>query len=122
MPIDTAVALVPLENEDRAIIRDTVENLKLGWKGSELSAFRKLEALSDDTTIDAMKVPTRFIDGTKEKFQGLANIYVALKFKGPKGFEDSTGFAGKFSGHFNDQNEAIIDALEIDTKLFERQG
>ena len=119
MPIDTAVALVPLQNEDRATIRETVESLKLRWKESELSAFQKLEALSDETTIDAVKVPTRFIDGTREKFQGLANIFVALKFKGPRGFEDSTGFKGTFTGHFNDNQDVVIDALDIDTKLFE---
>jgi hypothetical protein len=82
-------------------------------------AWTALSELSSDTTVDNIYVDPAGIIVSGNKFSGLAEISVALKYHSDsdRDLETSDGFEGQFEGHF-ERRRPVIDKVTVDTRAF----
>ncbi len=85
----------------------------------ESAAWSDLGALSSQTTVDGIEVdPEGVIIEDGNRFRGIANIYVALRYGGADSFETSDGFLGAFRGHLEKDGVPVIEEFTVDTSPF----
>ena len=104
------------DNRVQAVI-DSVQNFEL----SESSSWSDLDALSNRTYVDQIEVdPAGVIIERGGHFQGMMNVYVLLEYgsSGDDRFETSDSFLGRFKGHFDQKQAAVIDEISVDTSPF----
>jgi hypothetical protein len=100
-----------------ASIIDAVQDLDL----ETTEAWRDLDELSSETTVDGIHVDPVGVVLEDNKFNGLMVVFVALEYDesgDDKGFTTSDSFMGEFEGHFDDDGKAIIDKVTVDTSTF----
>ena len=86
----------------------------------ESDAWSDLEALSSNTSVDAVEVdPAGVILQADGSFEGSANVYVSLDY-GPKadGVHTTESFIGRFRGRVPNGQPPTIEAFSVDTSPF----
>lgn len=81
--------------------------------------WSKLESLADRADYNGARVPPDGIIIDGERFQGILNISVLLRYDPPgeEAFTDSWTFPAVFNGRFR-SGEVAIDEIDVDTRSF----
>ena len=83
------------------------------------ACWNDLDVLSLRTVPEDIEVLDDAIDINGKIFSGVLNVYVLLEYgKGEEGFTSSDGFPGKFKGHFDENDQLVIDEVTVDTSSF----
>ncbi len=103
----------PNDPRTLAVVK-AVDNFDLGQSPS----WDDLDVSSTETSIDGVHVdPNGILFETKDRFSGVANVYVVLKYgaENEHEFTTSDSFIGEFRGHFDEAGKAAIDEVSVDT-------
>ena len=88
----------------------------------DANAWWELHDRSSNTEIDGVEVDSAgVIFGGKDRFRGLMNVYVVLKYDADEegdGFTTSDAFQAFFDGHFGPDEKPVIDHVRVDTSPF----
>jgi hypothetical protein len=105
---------VPKAKQISAIV-----NAMLNAELTEYEAWKDLDELSSETTVDGINVDPVGIEVRGNQFKGLASVDVALRYSSDADGDLATSdtFEAQFEGHF-DGSRPVIDKVTIDTSPF----
>lgn len=114
---------LPKEKTQPATTRDDIVKIIQMVKRVKLDQFPKvkhdLAELANETTVEKIGIDPAGVLVDGKKFEGLAAVYVALKYhEGSGDFTTSEAFRGKFRGHMRGNKEPVIDEFTVDTSPF----
>jgi hypothetical protein len=85
------------------------------------ATWKLLKSLSDETRVDNIDAHPAgvVIEPGSDRFNGLATVYVGLKYAGKdkNSIETSDRFPGEFKGYFKD-GTPVIESLSLNTQAF----
>ena len=117
----TTASLIRLKERRKLdLIMDAVSSLDL----SETEAWSDLDCLSTHTTVEDIEaVPEGIFQRGDGEFTAVATVYVALNYGG-KGDDISSNdsFPAQVEGHFDKDQNAVIDRVNVDTSAFYEEG
>lgn len=105
-----------LSSDDRRRIAEALTERAIMQSG----AWDALDALSGQTTIDEIEVLEDEITGSREKAEGIFNVYVELQYgkDDHDEFTSSDSYPGRFTVHFDSKGNVMFDEISVDVSSF----